>query len=270
VSGRAGILFAVPGTTCPEARNAFERMGQAAATRFPGIVVCWTFTSSAIRRKLAAQGVEVKAPGEALLAMQADGVTQAAVVSLHMTDGMEFGELAEAVATFVRQPGSRMTVALGNPLMVSEADWSRVLQAVLSELPGTLAQQDRVILVAHGSIDPQGEKTLKLAAGRCCRVDPRLTLGMILGSPGRDAVVRDCLAAGVKKVWLVPCFVAAGYSAKDEIAGPGEQTWATALTQAGIEVVSVVKGLGDMPGVVSVWLDQAEGLLARTDAPFYS
>lgn len=262
MSGRAGILFAVPGTTCPEARGAFECIGRTAATRFPGVIVRWTYTSPVIRRKLAAQGVEVKDPGQALLALQADGVTQAAVVSLHMTDGMEYGELADAVAVFGRQPGTRMSVALGAALMVSEPDWTRVLKAVWAELPGTPAKQDRVILVAHGSTDPQAGKTFKNAVSVCCRVDPRLTLGMILGSPDRDAVVRDCLAANVKKVWLVPCFVAAGYSARDEIAGPGEASWATALSQAGIEVVPVVKGLGEMPGVVDVWLDQAERLLA--------
>ena len=258
---RTAILFAVPGTTCPEARRTLEQISEAAARRFPGVELRWTYTSTPIRRKLLAQGVAVKSPEEALQALQDDGITRVAVVSLHLTDGMEFGELAETVAAFSRQPGVRMKVVLGHALMACAADLNRALVAILAGLPSKPGDHDRVILVAHGSTDARAVKTLMAAAQACCRVDPRLILGMMLGKPDRDAVVQDCVAGGVKKVWLVPCMVVAGYSAKDDIAGRGDQAWATALTRAGIDVVPVVRGLVETPGVVDIWLDQAEGLL---------
>lgn len=264
---RKGILFAVPGTTCPEARGVFDRITAAAVSRFPGVTVRWTFTSAPIRRKLVAQGLEAKNPGEALQALQAEGITQAAVVPLHLTDGMEFGELAETVIAFGRTPEARLKVTLGTALMASERVWLRALTAILEGLPETPGARDRVILVAHGSADPRAEKTLRGAVEGCRRVDPRMRLGMILGKPGREAVVRECLEAGVKKVWLTPCMVAAGYSAQDDIAGPGEHSWATALRRAGIEVVPVTKGLGDIAGVVDLWLEQAEGLLGIAPSP---
>lgn len=261
MSDRKGILFAVPGTTCPEAKGAFDQIGLAAAGRFPGVALRWTFTSAPIRRKLTAQGIEANDPGEALLAMQAEGIDMTAVVSLHLTDGMEFGELEETVRTFGRQPENRMKVALGHALMACVEEWARALEAILGGLPGKPGAQDRIILVAHGSTDLRAEKTLRVAAMGCRKVDPRLILGMMLGTPGRDAVVRECVADGVRKVWLVPCLVAAGYTAKEDIAGPGESSWATALKRAGIEVVPVVRGLGEIAGVVQVWLAQAKGLL---------
>lgn len=256
-----GILFAVPGTTCPEARGALEQIDAAASRRFPRVVICWAFTSAPIRRKLEAQGIGVKDPGAALLAMRAEGVTRAVVVSLHLTDGMEFGELAETVAAFVEQPGNRMKVALGGALMATEGAWTQTVKLLLAGLPEKPGALDRVILVAHGSQDPRAIKTL-LAAGQVCRrIDPRLILGMMLGMPGRDEVVRECQAAGVQRVWLVPCMVVAGYTAKDDIAGSGEKSWATALARAGMEVVPVVRGLGEIDGVVNLWLNQAEELL---------
>ncbi|MEI6166036.1 MAG: sirohydrochlorin cobaltochelatase [bacterium] len=264
---RKGLLFAVPGTTCPEARGVFDRISAAAARRFPDVEVRWTFTSAPIRRKLVAQGLEAKAPEAALLAMQAEGNTRAAVVSLHLTDGMEFGELAETVMAFSHTPENRMKVVLGQALMASESVWLRALVALLAGLPETPGPQDRVILVAHGSEDPRAEKTLRAAVEGCHKVDPRLRLGMILGKPGREAVVRDCLESGVKKVWLTPCMVAAGYSAQEDIAGAGEHSWATALRRAGIEVVPVTKGLGEIAGIVELWLEQAGGLLGETPSP---
>lgn len=264
MSARKGILFAVPGTTCPGAGCAFENIHAAAVRRFPGVELRWAYTSAPIRRKLAAKGVEVKGPGEALLEMQDAGIEQAAVVSLHLTDGLEFTELAETVTGFGHQPENTMKVVLGHALMACEADWLRALSAILAGLPDKPGSRERVILVAHGSTDPQAAKTLMAAAQSARRVDSRLTVGMILGTPGREEVVRDCQAAGVKKVWLVPCMVVAGITAQDDIAGPGEGSWATILTRAGIEVVPVTRGLGEIAGVVDVWLDQAEELLGKT------
>jgi len=263
---RKGILFAVPGTTCPGAKEAFDHITSAATHRFPGVELCWAYTSAPVRRKLAEQGIEAKCPGEALLALQEDGVTQVAVVSLHLTDGMEFGELADTVSVFSRQPGTRMKVVLGRALMVSEADWLRALAALLAGLPSPPGDQNRVILVAHGSTDPRAEKTLMASAQSCRKVDSRLRLGMILGMPDRDAVVRECLADGVRKVWLVPCMVVAGFTAKEDIAGQSEKSWATSLTRAGIEVVPVIRGLGEIDGVVKIWMDQADELLKKADA----
>jgi len=256
-----GILFAVPGTTCPDAKVAFERIELAASRRFPEVALRWAFTSAPIRRKLTAQGIEANSPEEALELMKKEGLSQVAVISLHLTDGLEFGELVETVAAFGRHPGNRMKVALGHALMACEADWVQALSSILKELPGKPGPRDRVILVAHGSTDSHAEKTLQAAVQGCRRVDPRLILGMILGKPGCDEVVRECLDNEVKKVWLIPCMVVAGFTARDEISGAGEHSWATALIRAGIAVVSVTKGLGETSGVVDIWLEQAGGLL---------
>lgn len=261
MSDRKGILFAVPGTTCEQAMGAFSRIEAAAVRRFPGVRVRWAYTSGPIRRKLAARGIVVDDPVAALVAMQAEGLTRVGVVSLHMTDGMEYGELSEVVKGFGGQLGNRMRVALGYPLMTSEEDWGRVLSVVLAALPATPGAAERVILVAHGSTDPRAAETLKRAGQQARRVDPGLILGMMLGSPVRDEVVRDCLAAGVRKIWLVPCFVAAGLTVVQDIAGTGEHSWASALKRAGLEVVPIVRGLGETDGVVEVWLNQAERLL---------
>jgi sirohydrochlorin cobaltochelatase len=266
MSARKGILFAVPGTTCPGAKVAFDRITSAAAHRFPGVELRWAYTSAPVRRKLAAQGLEAKCPEEALLAMREDGLAQVAVVSLHLTDGMEFGELADTVSAFSCQPENRMKVVMGRALMASEADWLRALAAILTGLPAQPGAQGRVILVAHGSTDPRAEKTLQAAAQSCRKVDSRLRLGMILGMPDRDAVVRECQADGVRKVWLVPCMVVAGFTAREDIAGEGEKSWATSLTRAGIEVIPVIRGLGELDGVVEIWLDQADELLKKADA----
>lgn len=258
-----GILFAAPGTSCPEGKAGYDQIGYAAARRFPGVEQRWAYTSAGIRRKLAAQGAPVRDPAEALSAMQVEGFTRVAVLSLHLTDGMEFGELAESVADLQRQAGNPMSVALGSALLTCEAHWRRALSALLADLPGKPGDQERVILVVHGSRDPQAEKTLTTAAQLCRVVDRRLILGMMLGTPGLDDVVSECRSAGVQKAWVLPCMVAAGYSAREDIAGPGERSWVSVLQRAGIETVPMIRGLGEVPGVVEIWMDTIERLLAE-------
>jgi sirohydrochlorin cobaltochelatase len=60
--------------------------------------------------------------------------------------------------------------------------------------------------------------------------------------------------------------VVAGFTAREDIAGEGEKSWATSLTRAGIEVIPVIRGLGELDGVVEIWLDQADELLKKADA----
>jgi sirohydrochlorin cobaltochelatase len=262
MSVRRGILFAAPGTTCREARGAYGHIERVAGSRFPDTDVRWTYTSSGIRRKLAAQGTPAKDPAEALAAMAAEGFTHVAVASLHLSVGMEFGELAHAVKAFRETAPNAMKAALGSPLLTSEDNWRRAVKALLATLPGEPAEQDRIVLIAHGSREPQAEQPF-LAAGRVCRaVDSRVTLGMMLGSPGLAELLQECRSAGTKKAWLLPCMVAAGFSAREEIAGAGEHSWATAFEQAGILPIPVVKGLGEIPGVVDIWMDGIERLFA--------
>ena len=260
---RIAILFATPGTTCRTAMGVYDQISHAAALRFPGVEPRWTYTSAPIRRKLIAQGIAAPDPHEALAALQAKGFTRVVVMPLHLSDGMEFSELAKTVAAIKRQPENSLQLVMGNALLASETDWQRTLIALLAEIPGNPADQDRIILVMHGSKDPQGSQTLQHAAQTGRAVDPRIILGMTLGKPDLQDVVSECQAAGVKKTWLLPCMVVPGFSAQADIAGPGETSWASTLRHAGIEVVPVIKGLGEVTDIVRIWLNAVERMLAE-------
>lgn len=252
---KKAILFAAAGTSYADAMKTFEGIGLAAAARFPGIPQRWAYTSSGVRRKLAARGVHVDDPAQALAAMTVEGFTHIAVLSLHLAEGMEYRELAETV----RSHSDRAKLSL--PFLTNEQDARRILSALLASLPAEVAGDDAIILVAHGSLEPKAIETLHATVSLCRQVDRRLNLGMILGSPSLRDIVADCKAASVKKVWLVPFLLSAGFSVQEEIAGAGEKTWKTTLEQAGFKCVPVFKGLGDVDGIVRVWLDRLEKLL---------
>jgi len=257
---RAGILFAAPGSSSPDAQGVFDRISKAAGLRFPGIGIRWAFTSSGVRRKLEKQGHPVDDPRQALLSMQADGFTRVAVVSLHLSDGMEYGELVEAVDEWNRGKGG-LVVTLGTALLADPDSWCAALKALLAGLQGIRSADDAVVLVAHGSLEPGAGATFDRAISECRRIDPRLFLGMMLGVPSLEQIVAQCKAEGVRKVFLLPCMVAAGFSAKNDIAGDGGASWKSGLERAGFDCVPIVKGFGDYDAILELWMNQAGHLL---------
>ena len=261
LSGRTALVMAAAGSSCPDAVVAFDRITQAASRRFPGVALKWAYTSAGVRRKIAGRGGAAPDPQQALEQLEAEGITGAAVLSLHLAGGREYSELAEVVEDQARRGGSLSRLTLGKPLFADESDVRRVIHAVLGGLPTIPAADEAVILVAHGSLDPAAQAILRAAVSLCRRIDLRLYPGMMLGSPSLGEVVAQCTAAAVKKAWLVPLMVAAGYSARDDLAGPGESSWRSVLERAGITCMPVIRGLGENDGVVEVWMNQAAKLL---------
>jgi sirohydrochlorin cobaltochelatase len=146
-------------------------------------------------------------------------------------------------------------------LLADAAVWERVVRDVLAGLPGRGESGDVVVLAAHGSPDPRGAASFRRAAEACRRIDARLFLGMMIGSPSLDDVLRECRQLGAVRVWLAPCLVAAGYSVSHEIAGDGKDSWKSRFEQAGMHVLLVPRGLGEHDGVVSLWMEDAGRLI---------
>ena len=177
-----------------------------------------------------------------------------------------YGELAETVAAFAERKSSLARLTLGRPILSSEQDAARVFAALRAPLPHAPVEDEAVVFVAHGSTEPAAVRTLQAAVSLCRRIDRRLFLGMMLGSPSLGDVLQECKAASVKKVWLVPLMIAAGYSVRDDIAGAGAGTWKSCFEAAGILCSPVLKGLGDNEAVVDIWMDHADELLKRLKA----
>ncbi len=257
---KTGVLFAVPGTTCAAAAVAFDRIDRAVAARYPGVERYWAYTSAGVRRKAAAQGCRLDDPAEALATAQRQGIRWIAVLSLHLSDGMEYGELREAVDRARHAADTVERITLGLPLLASPDAWRRVVAAVLAETAADGRGDAAVVLVAHGS--REAAKRYAAAAALCREAGQKVFLGAIQCPPAPEDVLRSCREAGVSRAWLLPCMVAAGLSAKEDIGGAGESSWQSVLERGGIECIPVIRGLGEFEGAVNVWVDEAGALLA--------
>jgi len=56
-SPKEGILLVAFGTSIPAAQGVYEKINRKVKAAFPGVPVCWAYTSRIIRHKLAREGM---------------------------------------------------------------------------------------------------------------------------------------------------------------------------------------------------------------------
>ena len=187
-TAKPAIVLAAFGTTT-EAFDTYNHFEEKVKARFPGYEIRWAFTSLKVRHKLAQEkGQKLNDLPTTLRELQAAGYTRVAVQSLHIVPGEEWEK--KVVEESRKFPG--LKVALGKPLLSSQEDQERVLQALAQTFPKDL-KDTAVVLVAHGSPSPEGTAAY-LAFDRLLRSHyphQNVFLGTVEGKPTRQEVMAE-------------------------------------------------------------------------------
>lgn len=254
--GKPGILLVAFGTSMESGAPAYE--GIEGAFRQTGQPVVWAFTSNIIRAKMAKQGTKLLTVPEGLAKLAADGVTDVTVQSLHIMGGEEYAKMERLVLTEVlAHPDRFASVKVGRPLLESMKDAREVAQAVLHSLPAARTSDDAVLLMAHGQSEGRCDLVFAGMTNVVNDTDPLAYMASVEGYQGLGQVLPMLQAKGVKRVWLLPFMVVAGDHAHNDLAGDEPDSWASQLKAQGFEVFPVLKGLGENPGVQSVFVRHA-------------
>jgi sirohydrochlorin cobaltochelatase len=249
-----GILLVAFGSSLPEAQVAFENIDRQVTAAFPNVPVRWAYTSHIIREKLAAQGRQLDSVAMALAKMKDAGFTHVAVQSLHTIRGEEFDNLVATTRAFGHMPEGFRRITVGAPLLSTQADIERVAAAILTTIPTRRHKQDAVVLMGHGSHHPANAFYAALMFNLQLQ-DPNVFVGTVEGAPEID-VIQTLLAQNkIQKVYLMPFMSVAGDHARNDMAGPEEDSWKSILTRAGFQCEAVLKGTAEYDPFVAIWLD---------------
>lgn len=259
---KKAILLVAFGTSVPEAQKVFDKIDARTREKFPGTEIRWAFTSKTIRAKLAAQGKELSSPETALAKLMSDGFTHVAVLSLQTIPGREFHDLYQNARLFEQMAGGFKKVQVAMPLLSSHDDMVRVAEAMIKNIPAARKSEDKVILMGHGS-EKHPSDAIYLAMDRILsETDPSVFLATVDGYPSiKDVLPR--LGAGKGKVFLIPFMLVAGDHAMNDMAGDGPESWKSILKANGRQCEAVMRGTGDYPEVVDVWLDHLGDAYSR-------
>ena len=96
---KGAILVVHFGTTHDDTRRVtLDAINERIAAAHPNLAVRQAYSSRIVRKRLAARGIEIPTPGEALKELAQEGFTHLLVVSTTIVDGVEMESLSYEVA----------------------------------------------------------------------------------------------------------------------------------------------------------------------------
>jgi sirohydrochlorin cobaltochelatase len=281
---KPAIALAAFGTTAPEAARDLDNIARRVAAAFPGYDVRLCFTSNMVRRVWRGRAAEAKAAGRAphpyssvksplsvLADLQEEGPRTALVQSLHVTDGEEYANLASLVAALSRfkpfRPGLEIfrELRLGAPALgLSDGDPARLDRAAkaLGPLLDEAAESSAaLVLMGHGN-ENLGQGVFKKLEERLRRGGRKVHVGTVEGGTGAAALA-EALSADPPpsgKVVLAPLMVVAGDHARNDMAGPGPESWKSLLASRGLSVEARLAGLGSIDSWADIYVESLREL----------
>lgn len=256
---KKGILLVAFGANNLQAHQTLRLFDEKIRDRFDGVNVRLAFTSELIRDRLAAQRVKRDSVEKALEKMAFENYTHIAVQSLHIIPGVEFEELCEDAQGLVAS-GRLSKVAVGEPLLNSEEDISKVVAAVLDHLPQERTADEGVVFMGHGS-SHEGDRQYDAVYRELQKVDPNLFLGTMDGNHTIEKIIPELTKRNLSRVWLMPFLSVVGRHARNDMAGVDKDSWKSQIEAAGIECEPVVVGLAEYSSFVDIWLSHLESTL---------
>ncbi|WP_028313975.1 sirohydrochlorin cobaltochelatase [Desulfatibacillum aliphaticivorans] len=252
---KKGILLVAFGTSEDSAKVSFENIEKNVVEAFPGVDVRWAYTSHIIRHKLARQGEVILSPAEALARMMDEGYTHVAVQSLHTIPGEEYHALVQTVNGFRAMPEGFERLTLGYPMLGAQDSVAKAVDAIIATIPKARKANEAVVLMGHGTHHP-GNIYYSAMNWQLQQRDSNIIMGTVEGYPELDDVVDYLKANKIKKVWIMPFMSVAGDHAKNDMAGPEDDSWKTQLTKAGFKCETVLKGTAEYDQFVDIWVGQ--------------
>ncbi len=280
-----GIVLAMFGTTVEPALQSLLNIQKAVQKAYPETPVRMAFTSNIIRgiwqersadpeyRKVHPEIPEeilhIQGPLATIAGLQDQGIDSIIVQSTHIAPAEEYLDLCSyveglaSIKTIKAKYKPFQQLVVGRPALgtfgTTHAYAEDVRQAAKA-LAGdaALARKDQAALVymGHGNDHfPSGGPYLEFAARmREFYPDVLTLIGTVEGFPNLDDVLQQLKKDGVKRVLLKPFMVVAGDHAMNDMAGPEEDSWLSVLKKEGFAVTPVIKGLGEDPAFVQIYV----------------
>ena len=253
-SSKPTILVVSFGTSYNDSREAtIGAIEKAIAAANPNADVRRAFTSQIIIDKLKERdGIEIDNVEEAFDRLIKDGVKDLIVQPTHVMNGFEYDDLMEIVNA---NKSKFSSVKIGAPLLTSDDDYSKVIAAITAATAEYDDGNTAIVFMGHGTEHSSNATYANLQSKITAAGYANYYVGTVEAPPSIDDIVTACKAGGYKRVVLEPLMVVAGDHANNDMAGDEEDSWKTILQNEGFEVVTLIRGLGEIEAVRNVYVE---------------
>ncbi len=261
--GEKELLVVSFGTSYNDSRRltigAIERAIAAACPEWP---VRRGFTSQIIIDHVKSRDGEViDNVTEALDRAVANGVRTLVVQPTHLMNGYEYNDLIDEVAQY---SDAFEKIAVGEPLLTSDGDFQRVMEAIVEATQEYNDGRTAVCLMGHGTEADSNGVYAKLQDLFTQAGYQNYFVGTVEASPSLEDVLAAVKAGGYEKAVLEPLMIVAGDHANNDMAGDEEGSWKTAFEAEGIQAECLVRGLGELEAVQQLLVEHAQAAVEQS------
>ena len=228
---------------------------KAMAAAFPDWSVRRGFTSQIIIDHVKSRDGEViDNMTEALDRAVANDVKRLVVQPTHLMDGLEYNDVVDEVAQY----GDAFTaIAVGKPILMSEEDFSAVADAMADCTKEYDDGKTAICWMGHGTEAASNSVYSKMQDVLTEKGYQNYFVGTVEASPTLEDVLALVKAGNYERVVLRPMMIVAGDHANNDMAGDEEDTWKTLFEAEGYEVITELKGLGELPAIQELLIAHA-------------
>ncbi|MEG0722337.1 MAG: sirohydrochlorin cobaltochelatase, partial [Lachnospiraceae bacterium] len=152
------------------------------------------------------------------------------------------------------------SIRFGDPLLTTEDDNSTVIQAITEEF-SNLPKEDVLVLMGHGSSHFSNSIYAALDYTFKDKGYENIFLGTVEAYPSMESLLRMVKSYAPENIVLAPFMIVAGDHARNDMASEDPASWRCQFEAAGFPVSTVLKGLGEYPGIQELFVQHVRNLL---------
>lgn len=256
---KKAILVVSFGSSIEEARNkAIFPIEGLIEEKYSDFTIARAYTSNFIRKKLAKQGIQIDSASEAIEKLIHQGYEEIYIQPLHILAGFEFEKIEEAVRKLAKP---ELVLRLGKPLMATKNDLDPIVNA-LEDHDGL------TIYIGHGTDHPINHLYEKLEE-KLLEKNRYTWVGTVEEGPKPmlkklEKIMNHSDRKNHKtKVLLKPFLLVAGDHVINDINGPEEDSWVSSFRENGYEVMTDLRGLGEIHEFQQLFVNQVSQLVGK-------
>ncbi len=224
--------------------------------RFSDYDVRRAFTSQIIIDKLKERdNIQIDNVTEALDRLVADGVKTLVVQPTHVMSGFEYDDVVAEVKKYESKFDS---VAIGQPLLTSDEDYTNVATALKDATAKYNKDGNAIVFMGHGTEHESNAAYTKFQNTLKDIGADNYIVGTVESTPTLDDVVAELKAKEYKNVILEPLMVVAGDHANNDMAGDEDDSWKSVISKEGFKVTCLLRGMGEISAIRDIYVQHVQ------------
>ncbi len=189
-----------------------------------------------------------------------NGVKRLVVQPTHLMDGLEYHDVADEIAQYA---DAFEAVAIGKPLLTTDDDFRAVAEAMVECTKEFDDGKTAICWMGHGTEADSNAVYAKMQETFGGMDMKNYYVGTVEASPTVEDVLKLVQSGDYTRVLLRPMMIVAGDHANNDMAGSEEGSWKQIFEDAGYEVVTEIKGLGELPAVQNLLVEHAKAAISE-------